>query len=42
MVQSEYGDFTEKPYINVLIEDKAGFGAEEYWAKLEKFKEIHI
>ena len=31
---TEYGDFTGKPYMNVLLEDKAGFDAEEDWKKI--------
>jgi uncharacterized protein YxeA len=33
---TDYGDFTGKPYMNVLLEDKAGFDAEEDWIKIEK------
>jgi len=31
-----YGDFSGKPYMNVLLEDKAGFDPNEDWAKLKK------
>ena len=33
---TDYGDFTGKPYMNVLLEDKAGFDAEEDWLKIER------
>ena len=33
---TKYGDFTKKPYMNVLLEDKAGFDANEDWLKIEK------
>lgn len=29
-----YGCYDDKPYINILIDDKAGFDPEEDWAKL--------
>jgi hypothetical protein len=32
--KTEYGDFTDKPYYNVLIEDKAGFEPEKDWKEL--------
>lgn len=33
---TKYGDFSGKPYMNVLLEDKAGFDAEEDWKKIKK------
>ena len=36
VVGTNYGDFTKKPYMNVLLEDKAGFDAEEDWVKIKK------
>lgn len=36
VVGTNYGDFTKKPYMNVLLEDKAGFDAEEDWRKIIK------
>jgi len=32
--ETEYGDFTEKPYYNVLIEDKSGFEPDKDWEVL--------
>lgn len=32
-----YGYFEDKPYFNVLLDDKAGFDAEEDWIKLKFF-----
>jgi len=34
---SKYGCFDQKPYFNVLIEDKAGFDAEEDWLLLADY-----
>lgn len=31
---SEYGDYSKKPYFNVLLDDKAGFDADEDWKNL--------
>jgi len=32
-----YGYFNDKPYFNVLIDDKAGFDAENDWTELRKY-----
>jgi len=32
--QTEYGFYERKPYFNVLLDDKAGFDAQEDWARL--------
>ncbi len=34
---TSYGCYDKKPYMNVLLEDKAGFNAEEDWFKIAKF-----
>ena len=34
---SEYGDFSKKPYFNVLIDDNAGFDAEKDWGDLYQY-----
>ena len=34
---SKYGCFDEKPYFNVLIEDKAGFDPEEDWLLIANY-----
>src|SRR5688500_17588974 len=33
----EYGYFNEKPYFNVLLEDKAGFDAESDWKRILEY-----
>lgn len=32
---TEYADFTYKPYFNILIDDKAGFDPESDWASIK-------
>ncbi len=32
--QTEYGSYEDKPYFNILLDDKAGFDATEDWLKL--------
>ena len=34
---NKYGDFSKKPYYNVLIDDNAGFNAEEDWGELYQY-----
>ena len=34
---TEYGDFTVKPYYNILLDDKAGFDPEEDWRIIYNF-----
>jgi len=34
---TEYGDFTIKPYFNILFDDKAGFNPKKDWLKLKKY-----
>lgn len=34
---TKYGYYRDKPYFNVLFEDKAGFDAEEDWLKIKKY-----
>lgn len=33
---TEYADFTHKPYFNILIDDKAGFDPETDWGVIRK------
>ena len=37
VVSTEYGDYTKKPYMNVLLDDKAGFDPEEDWICLRNY-----
>ena len=32
---TKYGDFTKKPYMNVILDDKAGFEAKRDWYLIE-------
>ena len=34
---NKYGDFSKKPYFNVLIDDNAGFDAEKDWGDLYQY-----
>jgi len=33
---TDYGNFKSKPYMNVLLEDKAGFDPEKDWDRINK------
>lgn len=35
---TKYADFSQKPYFDVLIDDKAGFNGETDWAEISVFK----
>jgi hypothetical protein len=35
VVNTEYGDFSRKPYFNIIIDDKAGFEPETDWWRFE-------
>jgi len=39
---TKYGYYEDKPYYNVLFEDKAGFDAENDWLLIEKYFEINL
>jgi hypothetical protein len=34
---SKYADFSQKPYFNVLLDDKAGFDPEEDWLLIKNY-----
>ena len=37
---TSYGFYDDKPYFNVLFEDKAGFDAENDWIKIKEYFKI--
>lgn len=37
VVTNEYGDYTKKPYMNLLIDDKAGFDPRKDWLPMRDF-----
>lgn len=37
VAQTEYGDYSKKPYFNVLMDDKSGFEPDRDWLELKLF-----
>jgi len=40
VMNTSYGYYENKPYINVLLDDKAGFSAETDWGLIRRFLKI--
>lgn len=39
VVTNGYGDYSDKPYMNVILDDKAGFLPRKDWAKILRYLE---